>query len=97
MNIWLSSFCRMRPTHLSLVNYTSKNVCLCPKHQNFALKLKAITSVGGKLSTNPDTVAKLSIEEISSLVNELPVDKVVFSALKKVDIGTPGVIKKRSK
>ena len=97
MNIWLSSFCRMRPTHLSLVNYTSKNACLCPKHQNFALKLKAITSVGGKLSTNPDTVAKLSIEEISSLVNELPVDKVVFSALKKVDIGTPEVIKKRSK
>ena len=61
----------MRPTHLSLVNYTSKNACLCPKHQNFVLKLKAITSVGGKLSKNPNTVATLSIEEISSLVNEL--------------------------
>ena len=77
----------MRPTHLSLVNYTWRNACLCTKHQNFALKLKAITSVDGKLSTNQDTVAKWSIKEISSFVNELAVDKVVFSSWKKVDIG----------
>ena len=86
IKISLSSFCHMRPTHLSLINYTSRNACLCTKHQNFALKLKAITSVGGKLRTNSDTVAKLSIEEISSLVNGIAVDKVVFSAWKKVDI-----------
>ena len=58
IKISLSSFYRMRPTHLSLVNYTWRNACLCTKHQNFALKLKAITSVDGKLSTNQDTVAK---------------------------------------
>ena len=72
-------FVFMRPTHVSLVNYTSRNACLCTKHQNFALRLKSITSVGGKLSTNPDTVVELSIDEISSLVNGLAVDKVVFS------------------
>ena len=72
-------FVFMGPTHVSLVNYTSRNACLCTKHQNFALRLKSITSVGGKLSTNPDTVVELSVDEISSLVNGLAVDKVVFS------------------
>ena len=76
----------MRPTLLSLVIYTSRNACLCTKHQNFALKLKTITSVGGKLSINPDTVAKLSIGEISSFINDLALGKVVFFAWKKFDI-----------
>ena len=49
IKISLSSFCRMRPTHSSLVSYNSRNACFCTKHQNFALKLKTITSVGGKL------------------------------------------------
>ena len=72
--------------------------CLCTKHQNFALKLKALISVGGKLNTNPDTVAKLSIAATSSFVNDLAVNKVVFPAWKKVDIafkkGTEEVVKK---
>lgn len=56
------------------------------KHQNFTLQLKAITSGGGKISANRNTVAKVSNEEISSLVNKLVVDKVVFSAWKEVDV-----------
>ena len=53
------------------------------------------------LRTNSDTVAKLSIEEISSLVNEIAVDKAVFSAWKKVGTdskkGTEEVVKKDQK
>ena len=56
------------------------------KHQNFTLQLKAIASGRGKISTNRNTVAKLSNEEISSLVNKLVVDKVVFSAWKETDV-----------
>lgn len=56
------------------------------KHQNFTLQLKAITSGRGKISTNRNTVAKPSNEEISSLVNKLVVDKVVFSAWNEIDV-----------
>ena len=88
----------MCPRLLSLVVYTSRNACLCTKHQNFALKLKTITPLGGKLSANPDTVAKLSIGEISSLINDLALGKVVFFARKKFDIafkkGTKELLKK---
>ena len=68
IEISLSSLCCMR---LSLLNYSSKNACLCKKLQNFASKLKTITSVGGKLSINPGTVVKLFIKKISSLAKEL--------------------------
>ena len=58
-------------------------VCETPE---FCLKAQSYYISWCKLSTNPDTVTKLSIEEISSLVNEFAVDEVVFSAWKKVDI-----------
>ena len=67
-------------------NYISRYTLLFMKHQNFTLQLKAITSGGGKISANRNTVAKLSNEEISSLVNKLVVDKVVFSAWKEIDV-----------
>ena len=87
----------MRPKQLFLVNCISRNASFCTKQQNFALKLKAITSVGGKLSTNPETVAELSIAAVSSLGNELAVDKIAFSTWKKINIAFKKVVKKRPK
>ena len=43
-----------------------------------ALKLKITTSVGGKISTNLEIVAKISVEEMSSIANELVANIVVF-------------------
>ena len=43
-----------------------------------ALKLKITTSVGGKISTNLEIVAKISVEEMTSIANELVANIVVF-------------------
>ena len=43
--ISLAMFCRFRPAYLLLVNFASRNVCLCSRHQNLALKLKALKSI----------------------------------------------------
>ena len=51
---------RMRPFHIALDNFTSHNACLCSKHQNFALKLKALKSTSAKISVNPDRCQPIS-------------------------------------
>ena len=43
--ISLATFCRMRPKHIALTKYLSRNKCLCQKHQNMALMLKAIRTL----------------------------------------------------
>ena len=52
----MASFCRMRPVHISLVNFPKSNACLCTRNQNFALKLRTLKSVGVKNSVYPKTV-----------------------------------------
>jgi len=37
-------FYRARPKHIALVNFASRSVCLCSKHQNFSFLLRALKS-----------------------------------------------------
>ena len=46
MKISLATFCRIRPKYIKLTNCVSRNACLCTKHQNFALKLRALRKEG---------------------------------------------------
>ena len=59
IRISLALFCRLCPLHIMPVNFTSRNTCLCWKHQNMALKLKAVKSAGVQVFTNPDTCVRL--------------------------------------
>jgi len=52
--ISLATFCRMRPKHIALTRYLSRNKCLCQKHQNMALTLKAMKNVGITVPLNPN-------------------------------------------
>ncbi|KAH3746697.1 hypothetical protein DPMN_181108 [Dreissena polymorpha] len=54
----LASFCRIRPTYIKLTSFTSRSICLCTKHQNVALCLKALKSSGLDIPLNPETVIK---------------------------------------
>ena len=36
---------KLRPGHISLCNFLSKNKCLCSKHQNLALKCKCLQNL----------------------------------------------------
>lgn len=42
MTLSYQTFCRFRPKNIILVDYTSKNCCLCTYCQNFIMKVKAI-------------------------------------------------------
>ena len=61
ISVGLSTFCRMRPKHFSLLSFMKRNACLCIYHQNMALKLQAITNT----KANPDHIfAEHNNEEI---------------------------------
>ena len=75
--ISLAMFCRFRPAYLLLVNFASQNVCLCSRHQNLALKLKALKSIQVAGLTNPDSFIKAhDDEQISTLLRNIQ-DKTV--------------------
>jgi hypothetical protein len=52
--ISLSTLSRYRPKYISLVNYASRNTCLCQKHKDFALKLRCMKQIGATACTSPD-------------------------------------------
>lgn len=64
-------FCRLRPDHILLTKLISRNVCLCIKHQNIAMKLKCLRSLGIEISPNPETVSrKVCSDEMTSILTK---------------------------
>ena len=53
-----SSFCRMKPPNYLSVNFTTRNACLCTRHQNVALKLKSLQALKIVETHNPDAFIK---------------------------------------
>ncbi|KAL3885488.1 hypothetical protein ACJMK2_025541 [Sinanodonta woodiana] len=51
-------FYQSRPKYLLLAKFASRRTCLCARHQNMALKLKAMRSLGLNLPKNPDAFIK---------------------------------------
>lgn len=40
-----ATFCRKKPLSIACVNFSTRSVCLCQKHQNFALKLRCLKTI----------------------------------------------------
>jgi hypothetical protein len=80
LKLSLATFCRMRPKYIKLTNCLSRNACLCTKHQDFALKLKAFKKEGINVTQNPDDFVKHNVEMD---VDKLP-EIVTFSRWKRV-------------
>lgn len=83
VKIGLSSFCRMRPKNFSTAKYLSKNRCLCQKHQNMALLLKAARAAGLKVSKNPEEFNREEQDVNFELITDT---KVKVSQWKRVEI-----------
>lgn len=79
-----ATFCRMRPIHILTTSFISRSTCLCTKHQNMALLLKALRKQDKEVPANPETFAMEGIAE-EMLRNKLS-DHVVFSQWKKIQI-----------
>lgn len=79
-----STFSYLRPKHVLLVNFCSRNTCLCSRHQNIALKIKAIQNVAG--TKNPDNfIRKNTDEDIQENLGQINDSHVTFTEWKRVD------------
>ena len=85
--ISLAMLCRFRPAYLLLVNFASRNVCLCSRHQNLALKLKALKSIQVTGLTNPDSFIKAhDDEQIFTLLRKVQDKTLKYEIWKKVKV-----------
>ena len=87
LKISRSHFCKLRPTYILTTSFTSRNTCLCQRHQNMALKLRGLKAMGIKLSTSPDAFMKTndSSDGIDELLSQCE-QKVKYSQWKRVDV-----------
>ena len=75
------------PAYLLLVNFASRNVCLCSQHQNLALNLKALKSIQVTGLTNPDSFIKAhDHEQISTFLRKIQDKTVKYEIWKKVKV-----------
>ncbi|XP_052087680.1 uncharacterized protein LOC127724675 [Mytilus californianus] len=93
--ISFATFCCLRPVHISLTKYISRNKCLCQKHQNMALALKNMKTAGANITLNPDEfIRKLNDINPQDIISEIKDDKIMYEQWKKVDMADG---KKRTK
>ena len=75
--ISFSTFCRIRPSYMKLLSFSTGKTCLCQYHQNLSLELTAIKAMKiEKVSINPDSFIRVfqSDKEISDLLETIPSD-----------------------
>lgn len=94
--ISLTVFRRMRPKHISVVKFSNRKTCLCQRHQNMVLKLKALKTIGMPTTENPDTyVEQKSDDEILSDIENLAEENIKFAEWKRVEVERKGRTFKR--
>ncbi|MES9879799.1 MAG: hypothetical protein ABW185_02860 [Sedimenticola sp.] len=81
-----STFCSMRPKHILLANFCSRRTCLCSRHQNMALKLRAVNVRVTHVSKNPDNLIKENNDnEIRGKLETIKDDEIMYTEWKKVE------------
>lgn len=83
--ISFTTFCRMRPKHIHLTRFLTRKRCLCQKHQNMALCLKAARLNGIRVPQSPEDYAKVLQDKTpADVINELSNEEIKLSQWKKV-------------
>ena len=75
--ICFALFCKLRPKFIRPVSYAARRVCLCQKHQNMALKLKALRNM--KLNTLPlcpDDLKDTDLQEANQKLQNINQERV---------------------
>lgn len=86
LKISRATFCRLRPEYVLTANFCSRATCLCSRHQNTALKLKALKNCGAAVNVNPDCFIEQYQDEvkIGELFDGIKKSEITFSEWKKV-------------
>lgn len=83
-----ATFFRCRPSYILPVQFTAKISCLCIKHQNMTLMMKALKSVNGSEIRNVDNYFRNTSDgQIATLIDQIEEDRISYSTWKRVDIG----------
>ena len=82
----LATFCCKNLQAISHVNVSSRSVCLCSKHQNFALKLRCLKNNKVTSVTSPDTFMDTygSEEELDHLINQIPATTIKYQEWRRM-------------
>jgi len=84
MKISLTLFQSGRPKNVLPVSYASRKICLCQRHQNFALRLRVLRSQG--VTQSPDhLITSETKESLERKISALPTDIVTFQVWKQVE------------
>ena len=99
--ISFSTSCRIRPSYMKLVSFSTRKTCLCQYHQNLSLKLKAIKAMKiEKVLINHDSFIRVfqSDKEMSDLSETILSDKNVdYQEWKWVEFTEGGKAKSRTR
>lgn len=92
----LTTFSSYRPRYVKLVQYSARKTCLCQKHQNIALKIKGLKTIGVITTENPDQMIKqYSDEEIVGKIQNCSAETIKFSQWKRKEVEHKGRLTKR--
>lgn len=74
---------------ISLVNFVSRSICLCAKHQNFSFKLRTLKAFAVSTVTSPDTFVdtyKDFEDKLEEMLAKIPDGNIKFQQWKRVKI-----------
>ena len=80
-------FYRLRPQHVKLVSFSTRATCLCMRHQNMSLKLRALRNIGLNVNINPDNFLaanQTDDEYIKEMFENVTASDIEFTEWKKV-------------
>ena len=88
-----ASFCRIRPQHILLTSLITRDTCLCTKHQNMSLTLKAAKRENVDTPINGEKMLERKNEIIQDIETKVTSAKTVIGQWKRVQIEAKGQTK----
>jgi hypothetical protein len=87
----LSSFAKMRPNYMRPIQYADRRQCLCVRHRNGQLKMRAMrqtTSLSNFLNNNSDN-------QIEQIIHQLPTNSIRYQEWQREELIINGNIVKK--
>lgn len=86
-NVSLSFFCKCQPAEVRTIKHAKRLSCLCLKHTNFGLKVKALLKHAPIKCTTPDDfLANYTKKQTKEIINEVS-EPISYSEWQRVDCG----------
>ena len=85
-----TSFCRIRPKHVLLISFITRDTCVCTEHQHMSQILKAVNSPDINTSVNGEQMLENKQDLLEVIKNKITSDFIVADQWKRVPIELKG-------